>query len=113
MPGKPDSCQTAASSACGRATTRIPGASSTSTVALRVVERGRADDGLAAIDLDAVAEGSPPLPAQKERLPEERGVPAPRHVADDLAIGPDGRPLGRRRPVHREAHPAAFVVELR
>ena len=46
-----------ASRAAGSATTRSPrSGSSARTMALRVVERGRRDDRLAAVDLDAVAE---------------------------------------------------------
>ena len=54
---RPDSPrQRAPSSAAGSATTRRPrSGSSAGTEALRVVERGRRDDRLAAVDLDAVA----------------------------------------------------------
>ena len=83
--------------------------------ALRVVERRRRHDGLAAVDLDAIGVRRPALPAEHQGLAEQRRGPAPRDVADDLARSdrPDRRALRRRRPVHREPEPAPLVVELR
>src|SRR3546814_20598900 len=66
-------------SEAGSATTRTPRSrSSTGTVALRVVERCRCDDGLAAVDLDALTERGLALPAENEGLLQQRRRPADR-----------------------------------
>src|SRR5262249_58080615 len=74
--------QRAASRAPADATTRhaVVG-SSAGTEALRVVERGRSGDRLATVDLYAIRERRPALPAEHERFPEQRRGPPPGHVA--------------------------------
>src|SRR4029079_17658215 len=109
----PASCQAAASIASGVATTRTPGALSTCTVALRIVEGRRRDDGFAPIDLDAVRVRQVLDPAEHHGLAEHRGGPAPGHVPDDRAVDVDRGALERGVAVHREAVQQPFVRLLR
>src|SRR4029079_14579397 len=88
--------QRAPSIAWGAATTRIPTiGSSAGTVALRVVERGRRHDRLAAGDLHAVVELPVPLPPEQQRLAEQRRRPGTGDIPVDLARidRADQRPL--------------------
>src|SRR5689334_6320890 len=67
----PASCQPAASSASGDATTRTPGALSTCTVALRIIEGGGGNHRLATVDLDPVRVRQVLDPAEHHGLAEQ------------------------------------------
>src|SRR2546429_1828938 len=100
----PEPSQRAVSSAEAPATTRTPRSrSSASTMAFRVVERGRGDDRLASIDLDAVDERRSFLPPEQHDLAQDRGIPAARHVPDDLATRPNRGAFRGSWSGHREA----------
>src|SRR3954452_148565 len=110
----PDPCQWAPSSTAGSATTRKPWRrSSTGTMALGVVEGRGGDDRATAVDLDLGRERRPAEPAEHERPAHQRREPGGRDIADDLAAGPDRRTFDRRGSRHREADPAAVILELR
>src|SRR6266540_1858725 len=99
----PEPFHRAASSAEAPAITRRPRSrSSASTMAFRVVERGRTDDRLPSIDFDAVDERRSFLPPEQHDLAQDWRIPAARHVPDDLATRPDRRAFRGSWAGHRE-----------